>query len=629
MLFPCLGEAQNENRIKISYNEMMICADTIYFGVIDSIVTLQPNTDYKIQRNFLLRSNVYYEDRPHKKQQVEARMLRYYKLWQNAYICDNDKQEVVSAQHYFKQFEGKVIRNIQFKSIDMFEGRINDTTKMSITNLGQYLNKIHVSTHNYVLRNNLRFKENERLQSMEMAENERLLRQLDYIEDARIIVTQQNLLADSIDITIITKDMFPYGINTKIADIDQYSIAPYTKNFLGLGHYIEVGLHYNVSEKPPMGYSYQYNAANIAGSFVDLGINRINNYEKNNTNYLIERQFVTTDMKFGGAISYDDINETLEHRYNINDTLYKTPYHKHLFEAWLGRTFILSPSGNRPNFSIAADFTNEIFLNRPYVSADSNQVFHNNQMLLGALMLQKVSFFKTQKLQGFGVTEDVPIGYSIKLTGGYNWGEFINRKYIGLKYSTVIVRPRKGLLHLYTKLGSYFYEQDYEDAFIKLGSAYFSPIIKAGEGTMRHILTLDCSLLYNRKYDNWIDINDDIPKSLQKNIEGCSVMTVRYEPTFHIPYKLIGFRFSFTPFSNIGIVSDQCYFKGNTDFYSVFGLTTRIKNESLTIPTFGIDVKYYPVYSEKRNQILVSAYFRDTWLFEELFSPKPKINKPL
>ncbi len=608
---------------------MMVCADTIYFGVSDSIIVLPHNTSYKVQRNFLLRSNIFYEERPQKKQQVEARMKRYYKLWQNAYINDNGDQEVVSAQHYFKQFDGKIIRHIQFKAIDMFEGRVYDTTKISITNVGQYLNKTHVSTQNYVLKNNLRFKEKDKLRSMEMAENERLLRRLDYIEDARIIVTQENLLADSVDITVITKDIFPYGINAKATAINHYSISPFMRNFLGLGHYIEIGLHYDVSEKPPLGYSYQYNAANIAGSFVDLGIDRINNFEKNNTQLIIQRQFVTTDMRFGGAVSYNDVNEIMKHRYDDIDSLYLTPYHKQTFEVWLGKTFLLSPSGNRPNFSTAALYSNEIFLNRPFVSPDSNLIFHHNKLALASLMLQKVSFFKTHKLQGFGVTEDIPIGYSLKLTAGHNRTQFFDRNYLGLTYNTVIVRPHKGLLQLYSKTGSFFYQNKIEDGFLNFGSTYYSPLIKVQSSYMRHMLAMDCSFLYNRRYDNKIDVNDNVTGDLQKDTEGCSVLTLKYEPTIHIPNKLIGFRFALTPFTNLGLISEDAYFKGNIDFYSVFGLTTRIKNESLTLPTFGIDLKYYPVYSNKHNQILVTAYFRDTWLFDELFSPKPKITKPL
>lgn len=608
---------------------MLLCKDTVYFGVIDTLVILPSDVEYKIQRNFLLRNNVFYEKKPHKKEQVVERMKLYSDIWNKAYSYstkDTTKKvdhSIANAQMYFKQYEGKVIRSISFNSVDMFDGAVEDTSMNAINNLSKALNKAHFTTRKQVLRKNLRFKENERIESWQISENERLLRKLRYIEDARIMVKQENLLSDSVDLIIVTQDRLPYGISVDVSDYNEYSVSPYTTNLLGLGDYLEVGGHFHGDQEQLLGYNIDYKARNLYGSFVDVRAYRINNYAKNNYGIEVKRDFLTTDMRFGGAFSYDHIEQTRKYDSEIADTVLRDDYESDIYDLWLGKTFILSTSGDKPNISIAARSYDELYADRPGIKPDSNLVFHDWHVTLASLMLQRVNFFQTKKLAGFGITEDIPIGYSFKYTTGYNWNQYNRRPYTGFDFRTQIVRPKSGLLAFKSAVGLFFQNKEIEDLYGNFYLNYYSDLKALGRFEYRHVILATSELLINERYNAPLDLSDSRTGTIQRDIETNSTITFTYKPNFFLPTQILGFNFSLAPFSSVGFATNDDLFSGRSSIYSVHGLTLRSKNESLIFPTFGMEVRYYPTYGNKTNHFKFEAYLKDTRLLESLFSPKP------
>lgn len=624
--------AQNDTIIKLDINEMLICQDTVYFGINDSLIHLTKNTPFKLQRNFLLRNNIFFEKKPHKKEQVEDKMKTYYYIWNKAHsystrdTSTKKDNTVANAELYFKQFEGKIIRSINFSSVDMFEGEVQDTAKKAVNSISKYLNKRHTNTRQYVIRNNLRIKENDRIKAKDLSENERLLRHLDYIEDARIMVQEENHLSDSVDLVIVTQDRFPYGFHISIDDYDEFSITPYINNFMGLGDYIETGLHYNGDDSSPFGYNVKYKADNLWGSFVDIETYRIHNYDKNNYGIEIERPFKSTNMEWGGSFSYDYVSERKSYDDEATDSTLSTRIHANEYDGWIGRTFVASDN-KRANISIAARTYHKHYTQHPYIRDDYNLDFHDKKGILGSTMLQNVTFFQTHKLAEFGTTEDIPVGYGLKITSGYSWNQYFKRPYLGLNFTTQIVRPKKGLISFNTTLGSFYYNDKAEDTYLNGKLNYFSPLKKIGHMEMRHFIYTNSCFLFNTRYYDPLDFSDNNMGTIQNDVEAQSTFAIQYKPTFFLPHKLLGFSFSLSPFTTLGISSEDELFYGKINTYTVHGITFRTKNESLIFSTLGVDIRYYPTYSDDNNRFIFSLYVKDSKLFETLFSPKPELNK--
>jgi len=112
------------------------------------------------------------------------------------------KSEVV-----YKPYEGKIIRHIVINQYK-FERSFADTTS-SINYFGtRILNALHNTTKEWAIRANLFIKENTPVSANLLADNERFLRTLPYIQDARIIIQPKIGTPDSVDVYVITKDFF-------------------------------------------------------------------------------------------------------------------------------------------------------------------------------------------------------------------------------------------------------------------------------------------------------------------------------------------------------------------------------------------------------------------------------------
>jgi hypothetical protein len=621
--------AQTSDTIRISYDQMLVCKDTIYFGVSDSLVVLKHNVPFKIQRNLLLRSNVYYEKRPIKKAQVEERLKRYYGLWHKGYkhAVNNSSPDyhIVSSNHYFKQYEGKIIRNIVIDDVNMFNGEIADSLEHKSNKAIRLLNKTHISTRKRTIKNHLRFKEKQSLNATRMAENERLLRQLKYIKDARIIISQKDLLSDSVDVLIITKDLFPYGIMFKSKDIESHSLYVSMRNTLGFGHYFRTGLHYTHDEKQYLGSSLSYQVGNIGGSFLNLAMYKVLNSNQDNYGISLERPFITTEMKFGGGIRIDKIDQNRSHTYDGIDSVYLTPYRSHVTDFWLAKTLLLSTSEEKPSLLMATRYYNLNFIEKPFISQDSNLVFHDWEIFLLSMMIQKTSFYKTRKLYGFGVTEDVGVGYSIKVTSGYAINQFYKLPYWGLDLNFQFVRPRTGLLKLNSSIATFTENNQFIDTYANSLLSYFSPLSNFGKIELRHTMHINNRMIINERYNRKIRAEDLWTGLIQKDQKGRSLVSAQYKPIFHLPIKPLGFNLAIAPFTSLALITEDAVFQGAHNVFTVLGLGINTKNESLIFQTICLEGRFYPRYGSDRNRFFLKLTAKSTGILDGFFTPKPII----
>ena len=138
------------------------------------------------------------------------------------------------SEEAFRPYEGKIIRNIFINQYG-FEKTFTDTTKKINYSGTRLLNKLHKNTREWALRDALFIKENTPVVAYMLADNERYLRSLDYIQDARILVEPVNSSPDSVDVYVITKDLFslngevnnlsPGKFKGKVGDVNTFRLS--------------------------------------------------------------------------------------------------------------------------------------------------------------------------------------------------------------------------------------------------------------------------------------------------------------------------------------------------------------------------------------------------------------------
>ncbi len=100
-------------------------------------------------------------------------------------------------------------------------------------------------------------------------------------------------------------------------------------------------------------------------------------------------------------------------------------------DAWVGRSRYL------PSIASSIFLTGRYFRarhgRRPEVTPTHNPLFHDTDDLLVGLGLYREKFYSANLVHGFGIREYLAAGYRAELTGGYSWGEFDDRIYVGAR----------------------------------------------------------------------------------------------------------------------------------------------------------------------------------------------------
>ena len=110
------------------------------------------------------------------------------------------------GESVFAEYEGKTIQNIMLRTASLFAPSIDEYYHSSSSRVERAVSLLHFSTNEKIIRNTLLFETGDRLDPFLIADNERILRQLSYIEDARIYIYENAINPEYVDIVIFTKD---------------------------------------------------------------------------------------------------------------------------------------------------------------------------------------------------------------------------------------------------------------------------------------------------------------------------------------------------------------------------------------------------------------------------------------
>ena len=605
--------ASEQDTIHLQENQMLFLKDSIYFGIKDSIIIIEDGAKYKIKKEKLKTQKLLFEG--------------YLSLVQRQESYEQELKggEMLETRKYFEPYKGKIIKKIYYKQVDLLEGSVVDTSIIAVTDFGKFLSSLHTHTKPRVIKNNLRFRENDKLNAVIMAENERLLRGLPYIEDVKIYINDEDFTTDSVDVYVVTKDKFPIGFGLDNKKIDHFIVDLYSRNVSGLGHEAGVQLEYNGDSTRSFGYGFRYVIENVSGSFVRtafeyLNLSGIKQYRLNAT-----KPFLTNDVEFGGEIDLAQIETVRNWREHEQDTSYdqRQLYKANTFDIWLGKSFFPTQNVYDKFINVGLRFFSENYLDRPYVEADSNLLFHDNHTFLANVTYKKTNYFKTNKLLGYGVPEDVPVGYFVQLTGGYRKYEFSERPYVGLSAAWTNTSEKLGYYMTSFSIGGFPANGKVYDNMMVVRIVYFSPLIKLKRFEVRNIIIPSFKSIENPVYLNEISFERSIRRLNQDFVHGYSSLVVRYESVFYTPYSFAGFKTAFSIFADSGWITSKEYLKGKANYYGAYGIAIHIKNESLTIPTMSVQVAYYPHWRDQKNKFDISFSFTDLRFFRDFRLLKP------
>ena len=508
-------------------------------------------------------------------------------------------------------YEGFIINSIEIVRCG-FERNINDLDEVKRGFGIKLANAFHKNTITKVILNDLLFTTGDRVYPNVIADNERLLRQEIYLQDARIILKPVSGKPNMVDVIVITKDVFSIGGSLNIANISPQKgeLQLKEENLGGTATGLHLYGFYDQLRSPQNGYTTEYVKHNIKGSFIDwtAGITTYAPMFNNGKNEVasiysdFERPLLTPYMSWTGALTTSYNESFNDYHDSLYAKLYKYRYYN--FDGWYGYNFgskkyLYKNKATRTRKFIAIRGLDQYFSQIP----DTNKIVYNYLYAningaLASFNIFKQNFYKANFIYGFGRNEDVPEGFNASLIGGWINKEGRKRPYTGFS-GELNHFSKNGFYSDYTVMfGAYEYQNKLEDVSILLNIFHFTKLKELN------------TFWYNRSFitanitKQFYPVLDQ-PLMLQSGTYGLSYFgnyhtygdfraILKYETYFFNMRKFLGFRFAPFAFGHFGMLNPTNENLSKSDGFTAFGAGVRTRNENFIFGTIELRGYYFP-----------------------------------
>jgi hypothetical protein len=529
-------------------------------------------------------------------------------------IADTSAQEepIIGLQRNdkrFQRFRGRIIRQIRIQSLD-FGVSIRDTSKSLNNNLTRLANNLHRKSREYVIRKNLFFRENEKLYPFLLADNERHLRDQEFLQDALILVSPVRGSRDSVDIIVRTKDVFSIGGRARLHNLGSFSVEAREDNLWGTGDRFAVRSLVDKERQRKVGLGAEYIARNIGGSFVDGYVGVLNFQDAFNNG---KEQETIHYMRFIRPLvnPYTQWTYALEmaHHRTANmyatDSLYESDfqYRYYNLDAWAGLNMSADKlTGksyeDRLRKLISARFIQQHFdLVPTKFEGAYNWRYANLTALLGSFSVFRQDYYKTQFIYGFGRNEDVPEGIDMSVTAGWTKKDGLERPYLGLDFQRFYFTRSENYFNFTARAGASLHKKQLEDIDILFNLEHFSKLRYLGEKwKLRHFVSAGLGRQINKVLNQPLFIRNQfgLPEFDNGELPGDTRIALKTESVFFSPWNFINFRFAPFVFANCALFTPEGVRFKDSKLISSIGGGIRTRNEALIFGTLELKAYYFP-----------------------------------
>lgn len=515
-----------------------------------------------------------------------------------------------SAIRQSMPYQGKIIRRIYIQHAD-FEQSIYDTSKRVARIVADVADALHGTTRRGVIENHLFVRRGTPLNPYLLADNERYLRDLDFILDSRIVALAIQGQTDSVDIAVITRDVFSLGGELGGTFPTAPEVSVYDANFLGRGQRLEFSSLIDRDRDPRFGYGVLYRKSSLFGSLTDLEVaysqlnTGVSNGDETEFSYhlRLDRPLVSPYSHMAGGLEIS--KNWSKNVYQKPDSLF-LDYEYNIFDLWGGYNFSIKgdPSDRGRDF-IALRYFNGSYLDRPRQELYRNiSTYNNSSGILAEYTLYEQSYYRTRYLYGFGRTEDVPYGTTASATVGYVREAGVERPYAAVKWHRAIANEKGNLYSWDAQLGGFVKGGTLEDAVFTVSATYVTRAVNLKPGTrIRGMVSGGYAGIFNQRTSLPLEIT-------QREIMGISADSLlgnrkayfRVEATVYTPWNFLGFRFA--PFAGANMAWLNCTVcEGHNLLVPGVNIGFRARNENLIFGTMEFRLSYIPETRMTASQV--------------------------
>jgi hypothetical protein len=499
------------------------------------------------------------------------------------------KPQTPKSDEDYSRYSGKKIRKIIIQRLDVFGADIKNPASTDYKKFENLLNKTHINTNENIIRKNLLFSEGDKISPLTLSDNERILRQLPYIDDARIVIIPVS--NEESDIVVFTKDVYSLGASYEYKGISKGNISVFDKNIFGMGQELGIDMPYDNHSPDSPAFGGHYIANNIAKSFVNMHVYYLHGLGEKTFGFSLTRKLVSSATRYAGGISIQQMYTSED----LDTMAVPVPLKYNLQDYWMSRSFLINKE-SVSRIIIGARYTNNNVFNHPVITPESYYKFQRYKIYLASAALSIQKYTKTSLIYGYGRTEDIPYGALFKVTAGREFNEFKQRTYLGGEVSFSHSSKSLGYFYFNTGISTYFNTTRNEQGLLCVGMNYFSNLINMGRSKIRNFIYLDYTRGFGRYADECLRFKSDNGFTGFKNdsINGTQRLSVSLESVMFSPVNFYGFRFAFFGFTDFSFLSGTTERLGNGYTLSSLGIGVRIRNDNLVFNTLQIRFGYFP-----------------------------------
>ena len=538
-----------------------------------------------------------------------------------------NKKRIVRTN--YRNFEGKIIRNINIVTLDPFGYSEIDTTKKPRNWVEKNGNFIHTKTKKLAIQNLLLIRENKPLDSLLVKESLRLIRTQSYISRVAISTNLIAKNADSVDIDIRVLDTWSLQPRVSISD-SKSSFQFNERNFVGSGHTFNSQIQKRYSDGKSA-YKLEYIVPNIKNSFIQTKLNYFKDLDDNYGKTIkINRPFYSPFTKWAGGIDWNQQfrKDTLP---DANWVYAKQNFKYNTQDFWIGKAFKLSKGNDEnervTNLIVSGRFLDIKYIESPTIDYDPNNFYASEHFFLSGIGISTRKYVEDKYIFKNGQTEDVPIGKILGITGGYQFKNDTGRFYLGsqLSFGNYF---KWGFLSLNFELGTFFNHTVTNQTAFTFQANYFTNLIEIGKWKLRQFFKPQLTIGINHlNYaGDQLSINEDYGISGFKSaIYGNQKAILTFQTQAYSPWRVLGFRLN--PYFNytIAMLGNEETPIQNTPVFSKIGIGFIITNDYLVFRTFQISLAYYPTIPGSGNNVLkTNAFETSDFGFQEFGLDKPR-----
>ncbi len=266
--------------------------------------------------------------------QVERNSLGRY-LADYVFVTKIDTARVgrnaVKSEDPFVPYVGRFIRHVEIYRYDIFSDTEVGTDNSESPGFVRALEWIHVDTRIGKIAGFLLFEEGDPVDPYALSDTERLLRETAFIQEAMVRVVPVEGSADSVDVQVLTRDVWSIGAGYTWITEDRHRVKLYERNLGGYGQTIQWEGTIELSRERKIDHTIYYGAPNIYGTFIDGSVRWVDAVAYKYNEWALRRGFVSPEIKWTGAVSIEGMDD-----YDENPGKIKKWDRE---DFWLGRSF--------------------------------------------------------------------------------------------------------------------------------------------------------------------------------------------------------------------------------------------------------------------------------------------------